>query len=169
MTIHPNRWSNLGQLAGTIAATLGFTLLAVFGSSNGPVGHIAAHIFGVLAMVSLLCVVQSLVWAVRKLPTFDFGFGSVTVYLMGWHPIPIQDHEIAQVVIRSTAQMIIALQLVSPQRLRKQLPFLDRCYFDYSQKFVGSGLSYNVSLTSKDLAEFLDMLRTRFDERLVYA
>ena len=168
MTIYPKPWSNLGQFAGTIGAACGFVLLARFGWSKGIAGHIAAHIFGVFALVSLLCAVQSLVWAMRKIATLDLRSDSVILHLTGGHAIEIPDHEIAQVVLAGVAHrpMIVAFEVTSPNVFRGRLPFLDRCYFDYSKKFVGSGLSYHVSLSPEDLAQFINMLRTRFGERV---
>ena len=168
MTIHPQPWGSLGVFGGTFFGAIGFGAMAVTGWNNGGIGHVAAHLFGVLALVSLLCAVQSLVWAVRKIATLDLRPDSLIVYLTGWHAVQIQDHEVARIVLTPTAQLpiIVGIELVNPLAVRRSLSFLDRCYFDYSKKFVGCGLSYNVSLSSEDFAQFYHLLRTRFGDRV---
>ena len=168
--INPPRWTSLGQFAGNLSGFVIFAAMAVKAWPEGFVGHFAAHVFGLLAIVALLCAVQSVVWMVRKIPTFDFRADSVVVHLTGWHAIHIPDHEIENVVLTSADQLpvIVALELVSPHQFRRQLPFLDRCYFDYSKKFVGCGLSYNVSLSAKDMAQFIELLEGRFGDRVVH-
>jgi hypothetical protein len=169
--IYPQKWIILGQFGGNTLGALTFSALAAAAWSGGLLGHIAAHVLGLLAIVALLCAVQSVVWAVRRIPTFDFRNDSVIVHLTGWHAIRIPDHEIENVVLTSTAQLpvIVALELASPQQFRGELSVLDRCYFDYSKKFVGCGLSYNLSLSSEEMAQFIEFLQGRFGDRLVHA
>jgi len=56
--------------------------------------------------------------------------------------------------------------------LHRGLSFLDRCYFDYSRRFVGHGLSVSLHLDSGELSQFHRRLREQYGERVesrVYA
>lgn len=148
------------QLLGLVAGTLGFAAMSRLGIGDGIFGAFASQLFGLFAIVSLVCTIQTALWITRKLTSLQVDTTSVTVYLTGWKPIRLEDADIAKVVIHRTQHcpFCIAIIPTEPDRFRRSLFWLDRFYFKQSQRFVGYGLTYDLHLPVKQLDEFIRIL-----------
>lgn len=155
------------QLLGLVAGTLGFAAMSKFGMGEGIFGAIASQLFGLFALVSLVCTLQTAIWITRKLTSIQVDVTGITVYLTGWKPIRLEDADVAKVVIHRTQHcpFCIAILPIEPDRFRRGLFWLDRFYFKQSQRFVGYGLTYDLHLPAKQLDEFFHLLELRFGDR----
>ena len=125
---------------------------------------IASQIFGLLAVVALLCAVQSGLWGIRRLPTLRLDANVLTVFLTGWTPIRLEDRDIKRVTFYSVPDcpFCIAIVPASPNELLRRLTLLDRFYFRQSQRLAGFGFSYQVVLPPDEQAELVRILGARF-------
>ena len=168
-TVLPHSRRSLSLCFWNLVGAFLFASICLWGTPGyGILGYLIANLAGLLASVALLCAVQSVVWLVLQLPSLQVDGSTTTVYLTGWRPITLEQSEIADVVLHSVGDVKfnVALELVSPQIVRRGLSIFDRFYFDYSQRFTGFGFSYSIVLRPDEQAKLVRALRAQFGARV---
>jgi hypothetical protein len=160
--------ASLYQTVGCLAGAVGFGVFGWRSHFSGDwIYMVLGHFLLVLAPVMLICAIQSLVWAVRRLPDVIVHERGVTTFLTGFRSIDLAAAEVASLLIycRPEIGVSLAIEPADSEKFRRELSLMDRYYFDQSRKYVGHGLSLTLRLNAEELAEFYARLRAQYGER----
>ena len=168
LLLQPSRFRGLYLALGNLFFFAVAVGSAIYGwSGEGIRGAVFRHCAGIVAPVFLVCAVQSATWIVRTLPSLILQRRGLTTFLTGFWPIHLADEDIARVVLHVArdGNPSIAFEPRDRDAVRRRLHWLDRFYFDQSQRLVGYGLSLSVLLPACEFEEFLGAVRGLFGDR----
>jgi len=168
LIVPSNRAASVWQGMGTLAGALGFDFFCWRNHANGDwMEMIFAHVAGLLAMVMLLCAIQSTVWAWRNLPDVIVHEHGLTTFLTGFHAIHLAEADVAGLLLHLNPRggPSLVIEPCDRETFRRGMGVLDRYYFDQSRRFAGHGLSYSLHLNAEELSHLYARLREQYGDR----